>query len=276
MTIANVNGTSIDYEILGQGEPVLLIPGLGLDKTYYRLGIPYLSKFVKTIAIDPRGVGLSDKTLQVFTVGQWADDFAAFIDQLALGPVHVIGSSLGGCMAMALAEKYPDKVKSLIPIGSFSELDLGIEANFRLRISLINQLGMGEDIATHMGLWTLSRAFFETPRGQEVFKLNKQNINKNSPEMYKALITSILEFGKKLPGQENDPLFTTRLKNVKANTLVLTGDDDHFIPSSHSQRIAQHIPGAKYIEIMGGGHIPFIQKPRETAHAVLDFLINLD
>ena len=77
MTIENVNGTSIDYEILGQGEPVLLIPGLGLDKTYYRLGIPYLSKFVKTIAIDPRGVGLSDKTLQVFTVGQWADDFAS-------------------------------------------------------------------------------------------------------------------------------------------------------------------------------------------------------
>jgi len=276
MTIANVNNTTIDYEILGQGEPVFLIPGLGLDKTYYRLGVPYLSKFVKTIAIDPRGVGLSDKTLQTFTVEQWADDFAALIDHLGFGPVHVIGSSLGGCMAMALAEKYPNKVKSLIPIGSFSELDYGIETNFRLRISIINQLGMGEDIATHLGLWNLSRSFFETPKGQEVFQMNKHNINKNSPEIYKALITSILDFGKRLPGQENDQLFTTKLKNVKAQTLVLTGDDDHFIPASHSKRIAEHILNAKYLEISGGGHIPFIQKPKETAHAVLNFLMSID
>jgi pimeloyl-ACP methyl ester carboxylesterase len=276
MTTVNINNTTIDYEIVGQGEPVLLIPGLGLDKTYYRLGVPYLSKFVKTIAVDPRGVGLSDKKLQIFTVEQWADDFAALIDTLGLGSVHVVGSSLGGCMAMALAEKYPNKVKSLIPIGSFSELDHGIETNFRLRISIINQLGMGEDIATHMGLWTLSRSFFETPQGQEVFRLNKENINKNSPEIYKALITSILDFGKKLPNQDKDSLFTSKLKNIKCNTLVLTGDDDHFIPASHSQRIAQNIPNAKYMEIHGGGHIPFIQKPKETAHAVLNFLMNLE
>jgi len=276
MAIANINGTNIDYEIQGYGEPVLLIPGLGLDKTYYKLGEPYLSKFIKTIIVDPRGVGKSEKIIQQFTVEQWADDFASLIDYLDLGSMHVVGSSLGGCMAMALAEKYPKKVKSLIPIGSFSELDLGIEANFRLRIQIIEKLGMGEEIATHMGLWTLSRNFFETTIGQEVFTQNKNNVNKNSPEMYKALITSILHFGKKLPGQQDEPLFTTKLKNIHTPTLVLTGDDDHFIPASHSQRIAHNITGSKYIEITGGGHIPFIQKPKETAHAILNFLMHLD
>ena len=58
--------------------------------------------------------------------------------------------------------------------------------------------------------------------------------------------------------------------------MPILGDDDHFIPASHSQRIAHNITGSKYIEITGGGHIPFIQKPKETAHAILNFLMHLD
>jgi pimeloyl-ACP methyl ester carboxylesterase len=275
MPLAKVNGTQIHYEINGQGEPLLLLPGLGLDKTYYRFGTPLLSRFVKTIGVDPRGVGQSDKTMREFTTDLWADDFAALVDQLSLGKVHVLGSSLGGCMAMVLAEKYPDKVRSIIVVGGFSELDRGIETNFNLRIKIISKLGMGEEIAEHMGLWTLSRQFMETEEGAAIMEANKTAVRKNAPDVYLALIRSIYHFGRKLPGQENEPLFTQRLKNIKTPTLVITGDDDHFIPALHSKRIADGIPGAKYVEIQGGGHIPFIQKPRETSQAVLAFLGSL-
>jgi len=275
MPIANVNGTQIHYEINGQGEPLLLLPGLGLDKTYYRFGVPLLSRFVKTIGVDPRGVGQSDKTMREFTTDLWADDFAALVDQLALGKVHVLGSSLGGCMAMALAEKYPDKVKSIIVVGGFSELDRGIEINFKLRLKIISKLGMGEEIADHMGLWTLSRQFMETEEGGAIMEANKIAVRKNAPDVYMALIKSILHFGRKLPGQEKEPLFTERLKHIKTPTLVMAGDDDHFIPAGHSKRIANGIPGAQYVEIQGGGHIPFIQKPKESSLAVLQFLSSL-
>src|SRR5262245_22389834 len=113
MPIAEVNGTRLDYELNGAGDPLLLLPGLGLDKTYYRLGEPLLRDSYRTIGIDPRGVGQSDKTLREFTCELWADDYAAFIDALGLGRVHVLGSSLGGCVALMLGHKYPEKIRSV-------------------------------------------------------------------------------------------------------------------------------------------------------------------
>ena len=99
MPIAQVNGTTLHYEVNGAGDPLLLLPGLGLDKTYYRFGEPLLRESYRTIGVDPRGVGQSDRTLREFTFELWAEDFAALIDALGLGKVHVLGSSLGGCVA---------------------------------------------------------------------------------------------------------------------------------------------------------------------------------
>jgi pimeloyl-ACP methyl ester carboxylesterase len=53
---------------------------------------------------------------------------------------------------------------------------------------------------------------------------------------------------------------------------VICGDNDYFIPTFFSKMIADNIPGSVYREIGGGGHIPFIEKPTETATTVLEFL----
>jgi pimeloyl-ACP methyl ester carboxylesterase len=275
MPIAQVNGTTLHYEMNGAGDPLLLLPGLGLDKTYYRFGEPLLRESYRTIGVDPRGVGQSDRTLREFTFELWAEDFASLIDALGLGKVHVLGSSLGGCVALMLGHKYPDKVRSVTAVGAFSQLDHGIEINFRLRLAIVEKLGMGEEIADHMGLWTLSRDFMETEEGAKVMAANKVAVRNNSAGMYMALIRSILHFGRKLPGQEGEPLFTECLAGVRVPTLVVSGDSDHFIPARHSKLIASRIPGARYVEIRGAGHIPFIEKPRETVAAVKDFLQSL-
>jgi pimeloyl-ACP methyl ester carboxylesterase len=275
MPIAHVNGTSLHYEINGAGEPLVLLPGLGLDKTYYRLGEPLLRDSYRTVGVDPRGVGQSDRTLRDFTCELWADDFAALIDALGLGRAHVLGSSLGGCTALMMALAHPEKVRSVIAVGAFSQLDRGIEMNFRLRLRIIEKLGMGEEIADHMALWTLSREFIETDEGAEVMAANKAGVRNNSAEMYMALIRSILHWGRRLPGQEREPLFTERLPAIRVPALIVTGDSDHFIPARHSKLIASRIPGAKYVEIGNAGHIPFKEKPRETVAAVKDFLRSL-
>ena len=59
MPLAQVNGTEIWYEVKGEGEPIILLPGLGLDHGYYRLGEPLLRRELKTIVVDPRGIGQS-------------------------------------------------------------------------------------------------------------------------------------------------------------------------------------------------------------------------
>jgi len=150
-----IPGGRLHYATSGGGQPILLIPGLGMDHTYYRLGAPLLSRHLQALAVDPRGIGRSTKSPPPYSVEDWADDFAVMIDRLGFGPIHVLGSSLGGAMALALAQRHPDKLKSLIVVGGFSEIDRAPELNFRLRLRLIERLGMSDEVADYMGLWTL-------------------------------------------------------------------------------------------------------------------------
>jgi aminoacrylate hydrolase len=275
MPLAQVAGTEIWHSVQGSGHPLMLLPGLGLDHMYYRLGEPLLRECMTTILVDPRGVGQSrkdDPRTVHYTPELWADDFAALARHLGYESVDVLGSSLGGSMAQAMAVRHPKLVRRLIVVGGFSELDRAMETNFRLRKKMIAKLGMGEEIADFMGLSTMSREFMETEAGLAIMRANQENVRKNSAELYMAFLDSILWWGRRLPGQENEPLYTEKLRAVTCPSLIVAGDNDYFIPASFSKKIAAAIPGARYVEVKGGGHIPFIEKPQETARLVIDFL----
>jgi pimeloyl-ACP methyl ester carboxylesterase len=268
--------TTLHYATSGAGEPILLIPGLGLDHSYYRFGIPLLSRHLQVLAVDPRGIGGSTKSPPPYTVEAWADDFAVMIDTLAFGPIHVLGSSLGGSMALALAQRHPGKLKSLIVVGGFSELDRATELNFRLRLRLIEKLGMSDEVADYMGLWTLTRKFINSDSGFATMRANQANIRANSAQSYSAFVEALLKWGRCQPGQEREPKFTTLLDSIKTPTLVVTSDNDHLIPKELSDLIAARIAGAKLVVMPGAGHIPFMEQPEEVVRIVLEFLAGLD
>ena len=182
----DIGGATLHYAALGAGEPILLIPGLGLDHSYYRFGMPLLARHLQVLAVDPRGIGRSTKSPPPYTVEAWADDFAVMIDKLGFGPIHVLGSSLGGSMALALAQRHPGKLKSLMVVGGFSELDRATELNFRLRLRLIEKLGMSDEVADYMGLWTLTRKFINSDAGYATMRANQDIIRANSAESYSA------------------------------------------------------------------------------------------
>ena len=278
MPTASVNGTEIWYETQGDGHPLMLFPGLGMDHRYYRLGEPLLRQTCTTVLVDPRGVGRSrkdDPSRVTYGAELWADDFAALARQAGWASVDVLGSSLGGSTAQAMAVRHPDLVRSLIVVGGFSELDRAMELNFSLRKKIIAKIGMGEELADFMGLSTMTREFMDTEEGLAVMRANQENVRANSPELYTAFLDSILRWGCRLPGQENETPWTEKIRSIACPTLVLTGDNDYFIPARFSKIIADAVPGATYVEIRDGGHIPFIEKPAETAQAVAAFLAGL-
>lgn len=279
MTQADVNGTRIWYEVNGSGTPLFLLPGLGLDHRYYRLGEPLLRDVASTVLVDPRGIGESQKddpAEVTYTAELWADDFAALARELGYRKIDVLGSSLGGSMAQALTLRHPDLVRSLIVIGAFSELDRAMEMNFTLRKKIIAKLGMSEELADFMGLSTMTREFMETDTGLEIMQANQANIRSNSAEHYTAFLDAVLHWGRRLPGQEGETLYTETVAGITCPTLVIAGDNDYFIPASFSKKIANAIPGAAYAEVRDGGHIPFIEKPAETAVLVKNFLSEIN
>jgi pimeloyl-ACP methyl ester carboxylesterase len=272
MPFAELSGAKLYYAESGNGENILLIPGLGLDHNYYRLAIPTLSKTMRVIAVDPRGIGQSSKPKQEYSVESWADDFALLVKSFGKGSMHILGTSLGGAMALALAVRAPEVVKSLIVVGAFSELDRAAVLNFNLRARLIERLGMSDEVADYMGLWTMTREFVNSDVGYSQMKANQAIIKQNSSELYLAFVRSVLAWGRDLPGQENEPKFTSQLLKIKAPTLVVGSGNDQLIPLALSEKIAQNIPGAKLHVMPDGGHIPFIEKPDEVARIVLEFV----
>ena len=279
MAQANVNGTQIWHELNGAGTPLFLLPGLGLDHRYYRLGEPLLRDVCTTVLVDPRGIGQSQKddpSDVTYSAELWADDFAALARELGYAKIDVLGSSLGGSMAQALTLRHPDLVRSLIVIGAFSELDRAMEMNFSLRKKIIAKLGMSEELADFMGLSTMTREFMETDEGLAIMQANQANIQSNSPELYTAFLDAILNWGRRQPGQEGETLYTELVAGITCPTLVIAGDNDYFIPASFSKKIAEAIPGAAYAEVHDGGHIPFIEKPAETAALVKNFLTEIN
>jgi pimeloyl-ACP methyl ester carboxylesterase len=270
-----IAGARLHYAVSGSGEPILLIPGLGMDHTYYRLGAPLLARRMQVLAVDPRGIGRSTKSPPPYSVEAWADDFAAMIDRLGLGPIHVLGSSLGGAMALALAQRHGGNLKSLIVVGGFSELDRATELNFRLRLRLIRKLGMSEEVADYMGLWTLTRKFINSDAGYATMRANQANIQANSASSYSAFVEALLAWGRCQPGQEREPKFTSLLSSINLPTLVVTSDNDHLIPRELSDLIAARIAGAKLAVMPGAGHIPFMEQPDEVVRIVLEFIDGL-
>ena len=113
MPIVQANGIDINYEVQGDGEPVVLIPYLAADQACYAFQTAEYVKHFTCFTVDLRGAGLSSKPEGTYTTELLADDIAAFMQVAGIDRAHVSGLSLGAATGMWLAAKYPERVKSL-------------------------------------------------------------------------------------------------------------------------------------------------------------------
>jgi pimeloyl-ACP methyl ester carboxylesterase len=270
-SIAVTNG-EIYFEEAGSGELIVLMAGLGHGAAYFEKTLPLLAGIGRAVAIDPRGVGRSTSKSDDYSVEGWASDLVDLMDGLGAQSAHLVGSSLGACVALQAAVDYPQRVSSLVCVAGFSELDRSLELNFRMRIGIIEKLGLGDELAAHIAMWTLGRDFINTPDGQAAVERLFAAVRRNSPERYLAFIRAILAFGRVEPGQEGQPRLTARLGEIRAPACIIVGGQDILTPVSQSRQIADRIPGAEVYVIPGCGHITFSEKPDETAKLVGDFL----
>jgi len=118
------NNLTFNYDQQGQGEPLILIPFLTADHACYSFQVQEYSKHFTCISLDLRGTGESDKPAGAYTTETLADDVAGFMQALGLESAHVAGLSLGGAIAIWLAAKYPDRVRSLGLHSSWPKTDL--------------------------------------------------------------------------------------------------------------------------------------------------------
>jgi len=253
----------IYFECHGSGEPLCLIAGYSLDSQSWGNQIEYFAKEYQVIVIDNSGSGRTAVgNLNNLTIKSLADDVKAVLDHLQIQSSHVVGHSMGGYIAQDLTLSYPEVVNKLILASTASTITQKIYAlscnnlsirklNIPLNLQVMNSFA-----------WTLSDKAFENP------ECIKQRVQMAEDYPY---IATIEGQEAQLRAMQN---YNTlhRLKDIKQETLVLTGEDDILIPAQQSRLLLENIEHSHWQCILNGAHNIQIEYPNEFNQIVSEFL----
>ena len=250
MTQITVGDININYEIQGSGAPLLMIMGLSFSlHDWGKKFTELLAQHYQLILFDNRDAGLTSQSTRPYNIADMADDAAGLLDALNIPKAHVFGVSMGGAIAQQFALKYPDKLDKLI---------LGCT----MAGGTCSQIG---DISGVIS-GNLSELLF-TP-----------TFIQNHQQELVEFLTATTPFHSKGNALERQlQAFATHdtcntLANIKAPTLILTGDRDIAIPRSNSDLLAAKIPNAKLEVIADAAHGFTYSHPDTTTNLIHLFL----
>src|SRR5262249_43546538 len=123
MPQANVDGLTINYDVQGEGEPLLLIPYLSADHACYAFQLPAYTEHFSCISVDLPGSGESDKPPGPYSTETYADQLDGLLGAIGVERAHVAGVSLGAAAGMHLAARHPERVRSLSLHSSWDRSD---------------------------------------------------------------------------------------------------------------------------------------------------------
>ncbi len=260
MTAAQIGDVTLYYEEAGQGDPILLLHGLGSSTQDWELQMASFSQQYRVIAVDLRGHGRSSKPPGPYSIPLFAADAAQFIQTLNTGPVHVVGISLGGMVAFQLALDAPELVRSLVIVNSVPSMILRTFADkWQLwrRAAIIQLMGM-----RRMGEFLAPR-LFPKPEQAELRETLVERWAQNDKRAYLAAMRSFVGWD-----------VTARLGEIGCPTLVVSADEDYW-PLAVKEAYTAQIPGARLMVFEDSRHATPIDQYERFNTAVLTFLSRL-
>jgi pimeloyl-ACP methyl ester carboxylesterase len=253
----------------GSGPPVLAIHGLGGTKGSFLPTVVALSDRYRVIALDLPGFGDSDKPIgAAYDPRFFAAACADLLDALRLERVHLIGNSLGGRIALELALRRPDRIervallapslawrraRQLAPLVRLTRPELGLVqlAPRAVVDGIVRRLIPGAtDGWAAAGVDEFLRAYL-TPSGRAAFYAAARHIYLDEPH-----------------GQDG---FWSRLANLEPDALFIWGRRDKLVPIGFKRHVTNTLPAARHLEL-DCGHVPQIERPKDTNHAIAGFL----
>jgi pimeloyl-ACP methyl ester carboxylesterase len=234
------NGVRISYVRRGEGEPVVLIMGLGADLGAWEPHVAAWHRSFACYAVDNRGAGDSDRPAGPYSTTQLADDYAGLIRSLGLRSVSVVGVSMGGAIAQELALRHPELVSRLVLVSSWAKVDGFTEDAF---IELAEARGVLSSEAftrtLQLKIWA-STHYNAHRRELTAARLEKPA---TSVESFRAQAQACIDHDS-----------SDRLGDLRIPVLVTAGDMDAFVPVDLQRQLAMSIPEASFRVFEGAGH----------------------
>ena len=263
MPVVHANGIDINYEVQGEGEPIVLIPYLAADQACYAFQVAEYAKHFTCYSVDLRGAGLSGKPEGEYTTELLADDVAAFMQAAGVGRAHIFGVSLGAATGMWLAAKYPEAVKSLSLHSAWDKTDPFL----RVIVGDWRIMARALDSVTEMVIQGIFPFCF-------------------TPEMYAArpeYVDSLAEFVRSRPMPPVDAFMrqsgavlahdaTTILGGIQAPTLITYGRHDIVTSTRFAAPLTEAIANTELIVFEDCAHAAIYENVEGFNSQTLDFL----
>jgi pimeloyl-ACP methyl ester carboxylesterase len=236
---------------------VLLLHGLGSCSLDWERQTPALSERYTVITLDVRGHGQSGKPRGPYSMGLFARDVVHVLRELAVGPVHVVGISMGGMIAFQLAVDAPRLVRTLTVINSSPAVvpeTVSQWMTVQLRLWLPRLLGLR---------WFAQRIAavnFPRPEQEADRRLLAERLASNDPAAYRAATKAIIGWS-----------VADRIGDIPCPALIVSGDHD-YTPVSLKQEYAAQMHDARVSVIADSRHVTTHDQPAALNRVLLEFL----
>lgn len=255
------DGFSVAYDVYGKrdGEPLLLIQGLGADSRGWALQRISLGRRFRCIAVDNRGVGGSAGAPHPLSLEQMASDAMSVLDAEQIESAHVMGASMGGVISQFVAVRHGERVRSLV-------LACTACRNHEWRRELLEEWAEAVRRDGMKALGAEGLRWLVGPRLHRRFgawlNLMARIVLQTSPENFVAQVRAILDA---------DDEHRFELVGMRAPTLVITGTQDLLTPLGDAEELHELIPTSRLVELRGAGHSLMAEAPSAYNRAVLEF-----
>ena len=257
MPVTIIENTSIDYDINGEGPPLLLIGGLGFGRWGWFRQVPAFSRHFRTITFDARG----ERKLEN-GVGDLVRDVVSLLDHLGIKKAHVLGASLGGFVGQELAILRPDLVDRLVLVctsyGGRGPESMSVQA-------LSDMFGWGSfspEGVVRRGLETATSGAYRAEHEDEFERIVSWRLA-DSP-------SGAAYYEQARAGAGFD--LSRDVGHITSPTLVIHGSEDRYVPVANAAALAGAIPGAGLRVLDHAGHLVFIERFADVNREVVTFL----
>ena len=260
MPTTRSNGIDLHYETAGQGEPVLLLHGLGSRSEDWQLQVPALAERYRVVTADMRGHGRTSKPSGPYSVPMMAADVLGLLDALGIETAHVVGLSMGGMIAFQMAVDRPERVRSLVIVNSGPEL---VARTFNERLRVWQRLALARLSSPARTAQFLGPRLFPKPEQAELRAQFIAQWAQNDPRAYRAAMRALVGWS-----------VLDRVGALRCPTLIISGDRD-YTPPSYKEHYTALIPGARLVVLEDSGHASPIDQAERFNACVLDFLADV-
>lgn len=247
MEKVNVNGVQIAYERHGSGLPLVLLHGYPLDHRIWDQVVPLLEDDFDIILPDLRGFGQSEVVEAQYTIGDMAADVAALLDELGIENTYIAGHSMGGYISLAFVRDHRERV---------------------LGLGLIASQALGDSPERKAGRYASAEEIMRTGVEPVVEGMTPKLTPNEQVQAYVRDVIAEqhptgLANAMKAMGERFDS--TLILNTFRFPVVLVHGDADELIPVERAREIKAVIKPAYLVELSGGGHMPMMEDPQETA-----------